>query len=98
MEKICNNAPAPLSPTSNILCLKSTFKINGCDGSQEPCHTPSLVVKDYVTPNNESELDDFVERSRSALKIASDRLQEKYGIPCGLAWRHLQDIEVKFAH
>ncbi|MBD1933468.1 MULTISPECIES: MSMEG_0570 family nitrogen starvation response protein [Cyanophyceae] len=74
------------------------FQIQCPDSSQETCYSLSLVVKDYFTPNNESELDDFVERSRSALKIASDRVQEKYGIPCGLAWRHLQDIEVKFAH
>jgi len=73
------------------------FQIQWPDGSQETCYSPSLVVKDYFTPNNEYELDDFVERSRTSLKIASDRVQAKYGRPCVLALGQLQEIEVKSA-
>ena len=73
------------------------FQIQWPDGSQETCYSPSLVVKDYFAPNSEYELDDFVERSRTALKIASDRVQAKYGRPCGLALGQLQDIEIKSA-
>jgi uncharacterized repeat protein (TIGR04042 family) len=64
---------------------------------RKTCYSPSLVVKDYFTPNNEYELDDFVERSRTSLKIASDRVQAKYGRPCGLALGQLQEIEIKSA-
>jgi uncharacterized repeat protein (TIGR04042 family) len=74
------------------------FQIQWPDGSEETCYSPSLVVKDYFAPNNEYELDDFVERSRTALKIASDRVQAKYGRPCGLALCQLQEIEIKSAH
>lgn len=73
------------------------FKIQWPDGSEETCYSPSLIVKDYFTPDSDYDLDDFVERSRTALKIASDRVQVKYGRSCGLALGQLQEIEVKSA-
>ena len=73
------------------------FQIQWPDGSKENCYSPSLIVKDYFTPNSEYTLDDFVQRSRTALKIASDRVQAKYGRPCGLALGQLQKIEIKSA-
>lgn len=71
------------------------FQIEWPDGSQEICYSPSLVVKDYFTPNSDYTLHDFVERSRTALTIASDRVQAKYGRPCGLALGQLETIELK---
>lgn len=73
------------------------FKIQWPDGSQDICYSPSLVVKDYFTPNCEYDLEDFVERSRTALQIASDRVKLKYGRPCGLALGQLEDIILKSA-
>ena len=40
-------------------------------------------------------LGDFVERSRTAMNIASDRVKAKYGFPYGLALEPLQKIESK---
>lgn len=74
------------------------FQVQWPDGSQDNCYSPSLIVKDYFTPNSDYDLDDFVQRSRIALKIASDRVQAKYGRPCGLALGQLQEIEIKSAH
>jgi uncharacterized repeat protein (TIGR04042 family) len=71
------------------------FQIQWPDGSQATCYSPSLIVKEYFTPNSDYELDDFVQRSRTALTIASDRVQAKYGFPCGLAIGQLQEIETK---
>jgi uncharacterized repeat protein (TIGR04042 family) len=71
------------------------FQIEWPDGSQEVCYSPSLIVKDYFTPNQNYPLADFVERSRTALNIASDRVRAKYGMPCGLALGQLQTIETK---
>lgn len=71
------------------------FQIQWSDGSQETCYSPSLIVKDYFTPNSEYDLEDFVERSRTALTIASDRVKAKYGMPCSLALNQLQKIESK---
>jgi uncharacterized repeat protein (TIGR04042 family) len=69
------------------------FKIEWPNGQQELCYSPSLVVKKYFTPGSDYELNDFVERSRTALHIASDRVKEKFGMPCGLALGQLAQIE-----
>lgn len=69
------------------------FQIQWPDGSQQTCYSPSLVVKDYFTPAQAYTLTDFVERSRTALQIASDRVQAKYGMPCGRALSQLAQIE-----
>lgn len=71
------------------------FQVEWPDGSQETCYSPSLVVKQYFTPGQDYQLEDFVERSRAALQIASDRVQSKYGFPCGLALGQLRKIETK---
>jgi uncharacterized repeat protein (TIGR04042 family) len=73
------------------------FEIRWPNGAQEICYSPSLIVKDYFTPAQSYPLDDFVERSRTALKIASDRVQAKYGMPCSLALGQLQKIEQQAA-
>lgn len=69
------------------------FQIQWPDGSQDTCYSPSLVVKDYFTVATTYPLADFVDRSRTALTIASDRVQAKYGMPCSLALGQLRQIE-----
>jgi uncharacterized repeat protein (TIGR04042 family) len=69
------------------------FQIEWPDGSQAICYSPSLIVKEYFTPDQSYDLSDFVLRSRTALTIASDRVKAKYGFPCGLALGQLQEIE-----
>ena len=71
------------------------FKIAWPDGSEEVCYSPSLVIKKYFTENSEYDLANFVELARDALKIASDRVQEKYGRPCSLALGQLREIELQ---
>jgi len=73
------------------------FHVEWPDGSQESCYSPSLGVKNYFAPGETYTLDDFVQRSRTALTIASDRVQAKYGFPCSLALGQLQKIEQKAA-
>lgn len=69
------------------------FQIQWPDGSQETCYSPSLIVKKYFVPGESYALDDFVSRSRTALTIASDRVQAKYGFPCSLALGQLRTLE-----
>ncbi len=69
------------------------FQIELPDGSKTTCYSPSLVVKQYFTPGDEYTLTDFIERSRTALNIASDRVQAKFGYPCSLALGQLAQIE-----
>mgnify|MGYP002777153223 FL=1 len=68
------------------------FQIQWPDHSQEVCYSPSLIVKEYFTPNQDYDLDDFVQRSQTALTIASDRVKAKYGRPCGLALGQIQTL------
>lgn len=69
------------------------FQIEWPDGAKELCYSPSLVVKEYFTPGERYALTDFVDKSREALQIASDRVQAKFGMPCSLALGQLRRIE-----
>jgi uncharacterized repeat protein (TIGR04042 family) len=69
------------------------FHIRWPDGAVESCYSPSLVVKEHLTPGESYPLDDFLLRTRSALLIASDRVEQKYGMPCSLALGQLRRIE-----
>ena len=71
------------------------FQIEWPDGLQETCYSPSLIVKEYFTPDSSYSLEDFVQRARTALQIASDRVQAKYGSPCSLALSQLQAISTR---
>jgi uncharacterized repeat protein (TIGR04042 family) len=69
------------------------FDIRWPDGTAETCYSPSLVIKDYLAPGENYPVADFLERSRTALSIASDRVQAKYGMPCSRALSQLARIE-----
>jgi uncharacterized repeat protein (TIGR04042 family) len=69
------------------------FFIRWPDGKAETCYSPSLVVKDFLSLGESYPLADFVERSRSALNIASERVEAKYGWPCSRAKAQLARIE-----
>jgi uncharacterized repeat protein (TIGR04042 family) len=69
------------------------FRIRWPDGSSESCYSPSLVIKDFFSPGESYPLADFVERSRRALNLASERVQAKYGWPCSRAMAQLTRIE-----
>jgi uncharacterized repeat protein (TIGR04042 family) len=69
------------------------FRIRWPDGSPESCYSPSLVIKDYFVPGETYALADFLERSRTALNIASERVAARYGHPCSLALGQLARLE-----
>jgi uncharacterized repeat protein (TIGR04042 family) len=69
------------------------FRILWPDGQRETCYSPSLVIKDYLMPGERYALGDFLDRSRTALRIASDRVEAKFGHQCPLALRQLALIE-----
>jgi len=69
------------------------FRIRWPDGTPETCYSPSLVIKDYFAVGADYPLADFLDRSRVALNIASDRVKAKYGMACGLAMAQLARIE-----
>ena len=69
------------------------FQIRWPDGVDETCYSPSLVIKDHFIVGETYPLADFVTRSRTALMIASERVREKYGMPCSRALGQLARIE-----
>ncbi|MDX2933447.1 MSMEG_0570 family nitrogen starvation response protein [Streptomyces ipomoeae] len=69
------------------------FHVRWPDGVTQRCYSPSTVVEDYFTPGGEYELADFVERSRTALGIAGERVKEKFGFYCTGASDQLAQIE-----
>ena len=73
------------------------FRVRWPDGKVEQCYSPSTVVRDYFTPGAEYPLADFVERSRTVLHIASERVRAKYGFACTAAAGQLAEIEAAAA-
>jgi uncharacterized repeat protein (TIGR04042 family) len=69
------------------------FHIRWPDGRAEACYSPSLVIKDFFAPGQRYPLIDFLERSRTALGIASDRVRARYGVACSRAMAQLERIE-----
>jgi uncharacterized repeat protein (TIGR04042 family) len=73
------------------------FVIRWPDGGRESCYSPSLVIKDFLREGESYPVTDFLQRSRQALQIASERVEAKYGYPCSLALGQLARIEAKAA-
>lgn len=69
------------------------FSICWPDGKTDLCYSPSLVIKDYLSEGQSYSLQDFLNRTSTALLIASDRVKEKYGRSCSLALSQLAQIE-----
>ena len=71
------------------------FVVRWPDGGRESCYSPSLVVRDFLREGESYSVTDFLQRSRDALQIASERVKAKYGFPCSLALDQLARIEAK---
>ena len=69
------------------------FHIAWPDGSTEQCYSPSLVIKDHLAVGASYDVAEFMQRARTALTIASDRVQEKYGFACSRAMGQLARLE-----
>ncbi len=70
-----------------------TFSVRWPDESVSHCYSPSLVVKEHLAVGQSYPLADFVDRARTALTIASDRVRAKYGFACTSAAAQLDEIE-----
>jgi uncharacterized repeat protein (TIGR04042 family) len=70
------------------------FRIRWPDGRLETCYSPSLVVRDYLVEGESYTLADFLDCSRVALSIASERVRAKYGRPCPRARGQLARLEM----
>jgi uncharacterized repeat protein (TIGR04042 family) len=69
------------------------FVVRWPDEKISSCYSPSLVVKDYLAEGTSYPLPEFMERCRTALTIASDRVKAKYGFHCTGASSQLEELE-----
>jgi uncharacterized repeat protein (TIGR04042 family) len=74
------------------------FQVQWPDQTISDCYSPSLVIKDFFNVGQRYEIADFVNRSREALNIASERVKQKYGFYCTSAMAQLAEIEQRAAH
>jgi uncharacterized repeat protein (TIGR04042 family) len=74
------------------------FHIRWPDGAVEQCYSPSLVIRDHFAIGESYSVEEFLRRSRVALTIASDRVQEKYGFACSRAMGQLARLEAAAGH
>lgn len=73
------------------------FTIRWPDGVEEVCYSPSTIVTEYFAPGDVFALPVFMDRARTALMRASDRVQARYGHPCSAAAAQLARIETQGA-
>lgn len=73
------------------------FVIAWPDGQEESCYSPSLIIRDYFDEGESYPIAEFLDRSREALRIASDRVEAKYGFACSSAHDQLARIEAAAA-
>jgi uncharacterized repeat protein (TIGR04042 family) len=72
---------------------ETTFAVRWPDGTRASYYSPSLVVEEHLEPGAGYPVGEFVERTRTALGIASERVRARYGFPCARAAASQAGIE-----
>jgi uncharacterized repeat protein (TIGR04042 family) len=70
-----------------------TFTVRWPDGAEQRCWSPSLVVHDHLTVGAAYPVGEFLDRTRTALATASERVRARYGFACTAAAAQLAEIE-----
>lgn len=65
------------------------FDVRWPDGSSRSCYSPSLIIEEYLSAGSGYPVSDFLDRSRTCLRIADERVREKYGFGCAQSRRTL---------
>jgi uncharacterized repeat protein (TIGR04042 family) len=73
------------------------FLVRWPDGKEDRCYSPSLIVRDYLEAGKTYKVDDFLDKSRTMLNIASERVKAKFGYYCSAAMEQLDAIESRAA-
>jgi len=69
------------------------FRVRFPNGTTIDCYSPSYVIEDYLKEGQSYAVPEFLERTRKALNIASERVRERYGFSCSSALDQLAAIE-----
>jgi uncharacterized repeat protein (TIGR04042 family) len=73
------------------------YTVRWPDAAEDRCYSPSLVVRDLLTPGADYALADFLQRVRQATVIANERVSAKYGFVCSRANDQLAQLEARGA-
>lgn len=71
------------------------FTLRWPDGAEERCYSPSTAIKRHLDAGKAYPLDELLERVRTGLGEASDRVAAKYGFACSSAMGQLASIEAR---
>ncbi len=69
------------------------FRVEWPNGRVDRCYSPSYVVEEHLSVGEAYAVEEFVTRARTALEIASERVQARYGFACTSALDQLLRIE-----
>jgi len=69
------------------------FRVRWPNGAISDCYSPSYVIEEHLEEGRAYAVHDFVARVRTALNIASERVQARYGFACSSALDQLAAIE-----
>ncbi|AEI77262.1 hypothetical protein CNE_1c19220 [Cupriavidus necator N-1] len=70
------------------------FRIRWPDQTDMACYSPSSIVTEHFVEGTAYPLDEFVERARTALGAASERVRARYGYACSSAMDQLRILEI----
>lgn len=70
-----------------------TFTVQWPDGRTQSCYSPSLVMHDYLTAGTDYSVAEFLDRSRTALTEASERVRARFGVYCTSAVEQIASLE-----
>jgi uncharacterized repeat protein (TIGR04042 family) len=73
------------------------FRVRWPDQSQTLCYSPSSTIRDAFVVGKAYAVDEFLQISRDALTLASQRVEQKYGYFCSSAMQQLDQIERRAA-
>lgn len=69
------------------------FDVRWPDGSRQTFYSPSLIVEERFSAGADYPVADFVDTSRVCMRIADQRVREKFGFGCSQSVATLAGIE-----
>lgn len=73
------------------------FTLRWPDGQEQACSSPSTVIHEHLTAGMAFTVPELVERTRTAMDAASERVRARYGFACTGAAEQQAAIEARAA-
>ena len=77
--------------------METTWTVRWPDGHADQGSCASPVVQQWLRPGERYAVAEFVDHARTALMLASSRVQRLYGFPCPVAAAQLSRLEQEAA-